>query len=543
MKPSPGGIPKIWPFLPTFCPYLCSAEPVSLLIIQVASVFATKSWTLQQGASNHMNTSLPYSEATRSEPGGAEQGTVASPPPEISRNNEPATPEESPISVSAPASLADRLVSLDVLRGVALLGILVMNIDGFGTVSLAHSVPIGSPTHDFSGPHVQLTLWLLMVKWMFFEGKMRGLFSMLFGAGVILLTSRAELRGNRDGADIFTRRNLYLMGFGLLHSIFIWRGDILFDYGFYALLFLYPMRKLSAKTLVIAGTIISIGIAPLGVVHLLGAEHDLSLSRDSAKITQLEAANQPITTEQKSILAQWKARMDEHQVAPEVTQARLRKATAGYPQQVEASAAQMLDHFTTHLLFLPDGLSAMLIGMGLMKLGFFNGKLPDSVYWRTAIIGFLLSVPFYFVGVREVFRDHFFFLDLEKWLYFPYYLTREPGYLAIAATVMLVVRSGRWKRLQSLLGAVGRTAFSNYLLTSVICQTLFLWGPWKLFGRLDYLQLMYVVICIWAFNIVFSVLWLKRFAFGPFEYVWRALTYGYLPPLRLPRQTPSSQQS
>ena len=438
-----------------------------------------------------------------------------------------------PVSIS-PISRFDRISGIDVLRGVALLGILVLNIDDFGTVQFAHDIPVGTPTNDFAGPHAHLNLILLMIKWMFFEGKMRGLFSMLFGAGVILLTSRAERRGSRDVADVYTCRNMFLMLFGILHSIFIWSGDILFDYGFQALLFVYPLRKLKPKTLLWTGTLLSVFLAPLGVVHLLGAGRDLSLSSQAAAIHARQKAGSPITAAQRDVLKQWDARVESKRPTPAKTQEAVKDATTGsYLQHVASRGQDFLKRFYRHIDAIFDCLSAMLIGMGLMKLGFFTGELTYASYCWTAILGFAVSVPFYAIGVLNAYRSGFFFLDNEKWLFFPYYLTREPGSLAIAAVVILIIKRGLLNTPQRLLAAVGRTAFSNYLLTSIICQTLFVWGPWKLYGKLGYYQLMYVVFGVWTFNLVFSSLWLRAFAFGPFEWLWRSLTYGTLQPMRL----------
>jgi uncharacterized protein len=438
-----------------------------------------------------------------------------------------------PVAATGPAKLSERISSIDVLRGVALLGILVLNIDDFGTVQLAQDIPVGTPTNDFAGPHAHLNLILLMIKWMFFEGKMRGLFSMLFGAGVILMTTRAERQGSRDFADVYTRRNMLLMLFGILHGIFVWNGDILFDYGFVALLFLYPLRKLKQKTLLWTGTFLSLFVAPLGVVHLLGAGQDLSLSRQAISIQASKNAGKPISVEQSHVLKQWNARVESRRPTPAKTQAHLKEATSSYLKQVASNSEGLLDGFTSHLDLLMDPLSAMLIGMGLMKLGFFTGELSYASYWWTAIIGFSISVPFYALGVLKAYSSGFFFLDIEKWLFFPYYLTREPGSLAIAAFVMIIIKSGWFKIPQRLLAAVGRSAFSNYIFTSLICQTIFVWGPWKLYGKLAYYQLMYVVLAVWTFNVVFSFFWLKKFAFGPLEFVWRSLTYGTMPPMRL----------
>jgi uncharacterized membrane protein YeiB len=153
----------------------------------------------------------------------------------------------------------ERISGIDVLRGFSLLGILVLNIDDFGGTRMSqHDVPIAT---IFYGPRGWINYLVFCLKWIFFEGKMRGIFSMLFGAGVLLLTTRAEKRGAASAtnvADIFTRRNLYLMLFGLLHGLFIWRGDILFIYGFAALLFIYPLRRLKPSTLLWTGTVMGL---------------------------------------------------------------------------------------------------------------------------------------------------------------------------------------------------------------------------------------------------------------------------------------------
>ena len=267
------------------------------------------------------------------------------------------------------------------------------------------------------------------------------------------------------------------------------------------------------------------------------AGRDLSLSRQAAAIQISQSAGNHITAEQSDILKQWNARVESHRPTPAKTQKHFKEATAGYLQQVASSSEAFFDAFTHHLDFVMDSLSAMLIGMGLMKLGFFTGELSYASYRWTSILGFSISVPFYALGALKVYGGGFFFLDIEKWLFFPYYLTREPGSLAIAAVVMLIIKGSLFKTPQRLLAAVGRTAFSNYILTSIICQTIFVWGPWKLFGNLGYYQLMYIVFGVWIFNLVFSSLWLKKFAFGPLEFAWRSLAYGAMQPMRLDKKT------
>ncbi len=439
-----------------------------------------------------------------------------------------------PVSTLSPTTAPNRISGIDVLRGVALLGILVLNIDDFGNPSPLFGFPIGTPIDNFAGPHAHLNLTLLVIKWMFFEGKMRGLFSMLFGAGVILLTSRAERRGNSNIADIYTRRNLLLLCFGVIHACFIWWGDILFDYGFQALLFLYPARRLKAKTLLWVGSLLSLVVATAGSFLFLGAAHDYSLSRKAASIQVQQKAGAPLTAQQKEVLHQWKDRVDSQTFTPEKTRQAVQEAMLSYPASViDRAQAFQGGFYVIHINLLFDTVSAMLIGMGLMKLGFFSGELSYASYWWTALVGFGISTPIYAIGILKAYASGFYFLEVEKWVWLPYYFTREAASLAIAAIVILLVKSGFLKFPQRLLAAVGRTAFSNYILTSLICQTIFIWGPWKLYGKLEYYQLMYVVFGVWIVNLIISPLWLKKFAFGPLEWLWRSLTYGALQPMRL----------
>lgn len=152
-------------------------------------------------------------------------------------------------AVVGPVGQRDRIFALDVLRGVGLLGILVMNISSFGL----HEGFDFRPSSIGDIGKLNMTLWA--ARFALFEGKMRGIFTLLFGAGVVLLTSRMEKRGETGhGADIFARRNLWLVAIGLAHGYFLWFGDILYAYGVTALLFLYPCRKVAAAEADCGGT-------------------------------------------------------------------------------------------------------------------------------------------------------------------------------------------------------------------------------------------------------------------------------------------------
>src|SRR5579871_4953711 len=167
---------------------------------------------------------------------------------------------EQPVSIAAPpiapVSRQERIAAVDVVRGFSLLGILLLNIVSFGQGHWAYSNP-----HIIGGSNPRnIAVWAIL--FVLADGKMRGIFSMLFGAGVILLTSRAEQRGGAIGiADVYFRRNLWLLLFGALHCYLLWTGDILFWYALTGLIFLYPMRQLAARTLIATGILIALSTA------------------------------------------------------------------------------------------------------------------------------------------------------------------------------------------------------------------------------------------------------------------------------------------
>ncbi|WP_433965785.1 DUF418 domain-containing protein [Tunturiibacter gelidiferens] len=161
-----------------------------------------------------------------------------------------AGPAHAELSATRPVARGERISSMDVLRGFSLMGILVMNICEFAYGFHNYAYPLSTVKPVFSGPHWKINTAVWFLRWIFAEGKMRALFSMLFGAGVILLTERALARGaGIKAADIFTRRNIWLVLIGMLHGYLIWDGDILFYYGVAALLFLFPFRNVRVKRL------------------------------------------------------------------------------------------------------------------------------------------------------------------------------------------------------------------------------------------------------------------------------------------------------
>jgi uncharacterized protein len=428
---------------------------------------------------------------------------------------------------SAPVARSHRITSLDVLRGFALLGILLTNINHFASPERMHDMPIGMLKPAFTGWHVQLDLIIICLKWVFVEGKMRALFAVLFGAGCILLTSRIEdgVAPNRS-ADIWLRRNMWLALFGIIHGVLIWEGDILFTYALCGLLFLYPFRRVSAQRLILSGISIWLALGSATIIMMtnmpavLHADHDLAVARKAA------SDHRALTADQHEMLVKSDRRWSEYAV-------RARKEVAS---SYDPYVSQAYDHaknvFSEQWFVILDVIGPMLLGMGLLKSGFLSGRLPVKTYAIIAICGYAFAIPVTLIGVGAYRAADFSIASFLFWLGLPYTVVALAAMLANASALLIIIKKEWLRPMTRALGAVGRTAFSNYIGTSLLCQWLFRWGPFHLYGQLEFYQQLYVVALVWAVNIVASLVWLRFFAFGPLEWLWRSLTYWRLQPLR-----------
>jgi uncharacterized protein len=433
---------------------------------------------------------------------------------------------------AGPVTLRQRITSLDVLRGFALLGILMLNIEDFSGPEFLHDIPIGTAQPAFVGWHAGLDAAQLLIKWLFFEGKMRTLFSMLYGAGIVLITERFERRGEPGrAADIFCRRNLWLLLFGVIHGTLIWGGDILAQYALLALLLMFPFRHVSARRVILLGAAVGIVGGTFGAFRGFGIPHTLAQE-------QLRAAGQAALDQHRAPSPEQRAALDEAAKAPEKlakdAAEAVRVGRLPYLQSIAPRATGYLDFLT--LIFrsgyILEIAGSMLLGMGLYKSGFLTGTCSTRTYLLTAAIGYAISMPIVLGGILRFVHDGFTIISATRWIYVPYMVEIFPAAVANAAVLLLIVRLGWLQPATRALANVGRTAFSNYIGTSLLCQTLFCWGPWKLFGQLAYHQQLPVIAGVWTVNLIASALWLRFFAYGPLEWAWRSLLYWQRQPLR-----------
>ena len=401
---------------------------------------------------------------------------------------------------------SQRLIALDFVRGVAILGILLLNIVGFAWPEIVYVSP-RAPTAPVSAADD----WTWLTIFVLADGKFRGLFSLLFGASMMLFVERAEASG-RDGAALQRRRLGWLALFGLAHFFLLWWGDILFLYavcGFVALTMrAWSPRKLAATALAIYAA----GVLVMGSLTAFGAAPWLGLP---------QIGNETPAT----MVARY----------GEEARAEIANAALPWPQHI---AHMVRDSWTEPLLTVSyswfETVPLMLIGMAFFKSGLFVGAWDAARLRRWAGWGIggglMLTLPLAWWLWREQFA---LALTLFVWLG-PAAIGRLASTVGYAALAVLLARRFATGALGDRLVACGRMAFSNYIATSLVMTFIFHgWGLglYATFGRLE---LMSFVVLGWALMLTWSKPWLAYFRFGPLDWLWRSLTYGQLASMRRP---------
>jgi uncharacterized protein len=400
-----------------------------------------------------------------------------------------------------------RVAALDLLRGVAVLGILAINIGGFAGPQAATLSP-DLPAPGSFADHVWFAFAMLV-----FEGKMRALFSLLFGASLLLFIERAEA-GGANGELLQIRRLGWLALFGYLHWL-VWWGDILFTYalvGFTALAF----RQAPTRVLVAGGLAFFVmwhGLMTLQGVPQVTLEQHVLAGRVSA-----------------GVAADYRA---ERAIAAQATADEM----AGYRRGLVAQAAAKLadepgEPVAAALNTMGEILPLMLLGMALFRSGFFAGAWPRRTLARLALAGTLAGgvMTAVFVGWAWAHRwpPDAMVAALAFWLAVPHLLMA----LGYAAALVCWTPQLAATALGQRLIAAGRMAFSNYLgMTLVMTAIFYGWGL-GLVGQVPLRWQGLFVLGGWVLMLGWSVPWLARFRQGPLEWVWRSLTLGRRLPLR-----------
>jgi uncharacterized protein len=406
-----------------------------------------------------------------------------------------------------------RIAALDTVRGVAVMGILAMNIVAFAMPFQSYMNPIA-----FGEPgEADMISWFL--SFIFVDGKMRGLFSFLFGASMLLVIERAGAKGESP-AGVHYRRMLWLLLFGLIHLYLIWFGDILVGYALIGMI-AWLFRNKGTRALVVWGAILLL-VQTLVFAGLAGA----------AAVLAQEAAAPGASPE---TIAQWQGLKGEFGVLSAEAVAREMGiyAQGGYHGILaDRWSAYMWAPLNGVLMFGWETLAFFLFGMAALKSGFLTGRWETARYRRAMILGFLISVPAYALLAWALYRDGFsvpMVMGITMAATTP---VRPVMVVALAALIILLTRNGG--ALVERIAAAGRAAFTNYLGTSLLMTTLFYGYGLGWFGTLSRAELWLVVLPMWALMLLWSKPWLDRFEYGPMEWLWRSLSRGSAQKLRRP---------
>ncbi|MCP9222412.1 DUF418 domain-containing protein [Erythrobacter sp. LQ02-29] len=415
-----------------------------------------------------------------------------------------ATPDQP--AVPLPAGQGDRLDNLDFIRGIAVMGILFANIISFGQPTTAQSFP-----DAFMVPHGPLSDVLWVVQFVLIDGKVRALFSMLFGAGMWLFLEKAWSRG--QDADLQARRLFWLLAFGVLHFFFIWKGDILLLYGLCGFVLLLFLNLTARAQIVTALSIYGVG----QVIYALSTVPVWYVVNSPAQGT----ADTLETLRGAELAAGQDAMLEANLIQ--------------HGRWGELVAHNFAQHASDPLLgFLMVGFETvplMLIGMALYRMGLFSGAFDRRCQLGWGGAGIAVGAALSLVAGVWAWREGFTFWGTQVAMLALSHIPRLMMGVGLLA-VLAVVGAGRDGWLGQRIRAAGRAAFSNYLGTSIVMMLVFHGWAGGLFGVLSRPALYGVAFATCLLMLAWSKPWLDRFRFGPLEWAWRCLTYWCRFPIR-----------
>jgi uncharacterized protein len=404
-----------------------------------------------------------------------------------------------------------RIVTLDVVRGIAVMGILTMNIAAFALPYPAYANPAA---WGGTGP-ADLASWAF--NFLVFDGKMRSLFSILFGASTLLVIDRAA-RGGGDGARAHFARMAVLLAIGCLHFWFLWFGDILALYALSGMA-LYWMRGLSVRRLVgwgVALMILSnVFYGLIGASALMAGSPHLPPHAASELMASRETVEQEVGASSDKI---------ERDLA-------LYRGPYG-PQVRHRLGERTIEPFASFIGLGAETLGLMMVGMALFRSGFLTGQWERRRYRRWAATLAALALPALAALAWWQYSSGF-----NSGVVFTAFIAASQPFdlmmaIAWAAIIILWVTNGPMPALKARVAAAGRMAFTNYLATSLVMTTIFYGYGLGLFGHVGRASLWLFVAAMWALMLLWSKPWLDRFRYGPLEWLWRSAARGKPQPMR-----------
>ncbi|AMO70857.1 DUF418 domain-containing protein [Sphingorhabdus sp. M41] len=409
-------------------------------------------------------------------------------------------------------SASQRYLEMDALRGFAVMGILAINIAAFAQPEMAFVNPLVSS-------HVSdLDIGSWAANFILFDGKMRGLFSLLFGASTALVIERAIASG-QSAAKVHFSRMFWLALFGLSHFFFLWMGDILFLYaGSGCILFLF--RNWSGERLIKWGVI----VYAIGAILLI-----TSLASMLLLLQQAGQANPP-----QDVLDEIAKIYAEMGTLPADVAAETARLQGGFSEILNY---KLVEQWTTPLQNLMLGpietIPLMMIGMGLYKNGFILGQADRETYWKIGWQMMAIAIPCFTILAGIAYLQDFntiWMMNItQAWSTLPR-LLMIIGYVAL---LILIIQRFQNSPMLQRVAAAGRAAFSNYLGTSIVMTFIFYGWGLGYFERFGRFELQLFVLGAWALMLFWAKPWLTRFRYGPLEWLWRSLAKGQPQPMRL----------
>lgn len=436
---------------------------------------------------------LPDWLETKPQPAG-EATSIAAVAVSADRDRRPLTPE------------SRRLQSIDVLRGVAILGILPMNMQLFAMIDGAFLNPYACEWTD----NLNVGVWVFLH--VCIGHKDLAIFSMLFGAGIIMAGARDETTDHR-AAKLHFRRMGVLFFLGLIHAYLIWPGDILVTYAVCGCL-VYAFRRVRPSLLLLLGALAyAVPMALLLAAQFLVPQ----LTEDqAASIYSIFSPTPAQTAAHYEIYrGSWLQQL---------------------PDRAMAAVGVQTLIFVAGMGWVAGGM--MLVGMGLHRLEVFSARRSDRFYTLLMLAAAVIGLPLIIVGVLLNFGAHW----RAEYSLFGGRLFSECAFPIMAlgwiGLLMLICKHGKFRILTGGLAAVGRMALTNYLMHSIICSLIFYGHGLGMVGRIDRVGQLLIAVAIWIAQLAYSPLWLRRFQFGPVEWLLRSIAYGRRQPMKrtMPRQ-------
>ncbi len=408
---------------------------------------------------------------------------------------------------------ADRHLSLDAMRGFAVMGILLLNIIGFSMPGAAYVNPAAWGGTD----PVNAGVWA--VNFVLFDGKMRGLFSVLFGASMLLVMQRAEASG-QNPRSVHLNRMAWLFVIGAAHYTILWWGDILVPYAICGTLALFFVNKDVRQLLRWAIILFVLYFLVAGMMvgggwwqSIQGVAPGADAETIDGTRKMLASFGQPGSQEIADDLALYKS---------------------GWPAIFADNLSTFPSSlFNTLLLFTLDTLGMMLMGMAMLKSGFILGMWAPQIYAKVAMRAFAIGLGPMIALAAWVIATGFDTMTTFGAFFafsFPFRVALTIGW---AAALLWILVRHRDSALIGRVAAAGRAAFSNYLGTSLVMTFIFYGWGLGLYGQIDRITAMLFVVGAWVIMLLWSRPWLERFRFGPAEWLWRSLARRSLQPMRL----------